>query len=168
MAWMLIVFSLVTGIETCRALEPDGEYLSDRLADRIVSTTQGWGKLGFNTAVEPAGSPAMPLQIKDHKYLHGLGHHAPGEIVIDLDGRFEAFKSDVGLQWQGGQNTGSVVFQVYVDDKKAFDSGTVRESDPPRSVSIRFAPPRNSGSWSRMPAMGSPATAPTGPMPTDW
>lgn len=136
MAWMLIVFSLVTGIESCRALEPDGDYLSDRLADRIVSTTQGWGKLGLNTAVEPAGRPAMPLQIKDHKYLHGLGHHAPGEIVIDLDGRFETFKSDVGIQWQGGQGTGSVVFQVFVDDKKTFDSGTVRESDPPRNVSI--------------------------------
>ncbi len=64
-AWMIIVLSLVSGWARCRTDEPEGEYLSDRLADRIVSNTQGWGELGFNTAVQPAGRPAMPLQIVD-------------------------------------------------------------------------------------------------------
>lgn len=132
---MIIVFSLVSGSATSRAGEPEGEYLSDRLADRIVAITQGWGELGFNTAVQPAGRPAMPLQIKNHKYTHGLGHHAPGEIVVDLAGQFETFQADIGVQWQGGQG-GSVVFQVYVDDKKVLDSGTIHESDPPRPISV--------------------------------
>ena len=78
----------------------------------------------------------MPLRIKDRTYRQGLGHHAPGEIVVDLSGQFLSFQADVGIQWQGGQNVGSVVFQVFVDNKKVFDSGIVRESDPPRSISV--------------------------------
>jgi len=68
-AWMIIVLSLVSEWATCRADEPEGEYLSDRLADRIVSNTQGWGELGFNTAVQPAGRQAMPLKINDIIYI---------------------------------------------------------------------------------------------------
>ena len=135
-ACMIILLSLIPGRATCRGLEPEGEYLSDSLADRIVSSTQGWGSLGFNTAVQPIGRPAMPLRIKDRTYVHGLGHHAAGEIVVDLAGQFATFKTDLGIQWQGGHTTGSVVFQVYVDDKKVFDSETVHESDGPRTLSI--------------------------------
>lgn len=40
--------------------------------------------------------------------------HAPGEIVVDLNGEYELFEAEVGVQWQGG-NVGSVVFQVYLE-----------------------------------------------------
>ena len=60
----------------------------------------------------------------------------PGEIVVDLAGQFQSFQADVGLQWQGGHTPGSVVFQVYVDDRKAFDSGFVHELDGPRTLSV--------------------------------
>ena len=65
-----------------------------------------------------------------------MGHHANGEIVVDLGGQFKTFEAEVGVQWQGGKNIGSVVFQIYVDDKKVFDSGVVRENDPPRPVTV--------------------------------
>ncbi len=94
--WMIIVSSLAYGHATCHAAEPEGEYLSDRLVDHIVSTMQGWGELGFNSAVRPAGRPAMPLRIKDRKYLHGRGPHAPGEIVVNIGGgQFDMFKTDI-------------------------------------------------------------------------
>ena len=122
--------------ETRAAELPAPGYLSDSLSDHISSVTQQWGELGLNTAVKPADRPAMKLRIKDKEYSHGLGHHANGEIVVDLDGQFKTFAADLGIQWQGGQNIGSVVFQVFVDGKKAFDSGIVRENDPPRPVAI--------------------------------
>ena len=111
-------------------------YISDAEFDRIVSVTQGWGELGINTAVVPPGRPPMKLRIKDREYEHGFGHHAPGDIVVDLGGQYKAFETEIGIQWQGGQNLASVVFQVYVDGELRFDSGVVRESDAPRKISI--------------------------------
>lgn len=115
---------------------PAEEYLSDQLASRIVSSTQGWGELGFNTAVRPAGRSPTPLQIGERTYRKGLGHHAPGEIIVDLGGQFLSFQADVGIQWQGGGTAGSVGFQVFVDDKELFNSGVVRDSDAPRAVKV--------------------------------
>ena len=83
--------------------EPPAEYLSDGLSERIVSVTQGWGELGFNTAVRPLYKPAMNLRIKDTDYQHGLGHHASGEIAVELGKQFKTFQTDVGIQWQGGK-----------------------------------------------------------------
>ncbi len=127
------------GVPALAADPPAPEYLSDTLAERIVAVAQGWGELGMNTAVKPLHKPAMKLRIKDKEYEHGLGHHAPGEIVVDLDGQFATFQTDVGIQWQGGANQASVVFRVFVDDKKVFDSGTMREGDAARPVSVSVA-----------------------------
>jgi len=116
--------------------QPPAEYLSDALAERIASIAQGWGELGMNTAVRPLHGQPMKLRIKDKDYQRGVGHHAPGEIVVDLGAQFKTFHTDVGIQWQGGQNLASVIFRVYVDDKKVFDSGIMREQDPPRQVTV--------------------------------
>ena len=112
------------------------EYLSDLLSDRMISTTQGWGELGIDTAVRATGQAPQKLRIKDKEYAHGLGHHANGEIVFDLDGKYKTFHTEVGLQWLDGKGPGSVVFQIFVDGKKVFDSGVVRENDPPRPVTV--------------------------------
>ena len=130
--------ALVIAIEArgFAAETPAIEYLSDTLRDRIVSVVQDWGELGFNTAVRPGQQAPMSLRIKDKKYGHGLGHHANGEIVVDLGGLFKTFQTDVGIQWQGGHTVGSVIFRIYVDDKKVFDSGVMRDNDPPRSVTV--------------------------------
>ena len=114
--------------------KPKVEYLSDSLSDRICTVSQGWGNLGFDTAAKSGDRPGLRLRIKDKEYAHGLGHHAAGEIVVELGGQFKTFEAEVGVQWQGGKNIGSVIFQIYADDKKVFDSGVIRENDPPRPV----------------------------------
>jgi hypothetical protein len=118
-----------------QAAEPSCQYISDTLADGIVATL-GWGNLGLNTAVKPATGPAAKLRIKDKQYAHGLGHHADGEILVDLDGQYKTFECDIGVQWQGGKSAASVVFQVFADDKKVFDSHVMRENDPPKKVCV--------------------------------
>jgi len=115
---------------------PAAEYVSGTLSDRIVSVAQGWGELGLDTAVKPLHKPASKLKIKDKEYQHGLGHHAPGEIIVDLDGQFKTFQAEVGIQWQGGNDQASVIFRVFVDDAKVFDSGIVREGDAARPVKV--------------------------------
>ena len=141
LAWAASTFLglVVLGLNgTARADEaqPTAVYLSDASADLIISSQQGWGKLGWNTSVDPVVRPPLPLRIKDRNYRHGLGHHAPGEILVDLGGKYKTFEADLGIQQQNSKE-GSVVFQIYVDDEKRFESRVIHQSDPPQHVSIR-------------------------------
>lgn len=106
--------------------------------DELVNTfevKQGWGNFGINTAAwSPAAAP-LRLRIADQEYDRGLGHHAPGEIVIPLEGRYLTFSANVGVQWQGC-GKGSVVFEVWVDGEKRFDSGLMHDTDPPKAVQV--------------------------------
>jgi len=111
-------------------------YLAD-LMD-TASVKQGWGNLGVNTAAWiPAITPSR-LRISDKEYDKGIGHHAPGEIVVPLKGGYLSFTSEVGIQWQGG-NKGSVVFEVWVDGEKRFDSGLMTDNDAPKTVQVDLA-----------------------------
>ena len=112
------------------------EYLADAFRERILSARQQWGQLGLNTAVKPPQRDARPLQIGDRQYDHGLGMHAAGEVVVDLAGECASFEAEVGVQWQGGKSAASVVFQVFVDGEKRFDSDVMQETDSPRTVSV--------------------------------
>jgi len=133
---MLFVFLYLTFAEFSNfGNSPSYEFLSDHL-ERIVSFSQGWGELGLDVSAHASYQTPLPLQIKDKRYEKGLGHHANGEIVIALNGEYLAFEAEVGIQWQGGQNVGSVIFQIFVDGKKVFDSGIRRELDPPLPVRV--------------------------------
>ncbi|MFA6244283.1 MAG: NPCBM/NEW2 domain-containing protein, partial [Candidatus Hydrogenedentales bacterium] len=136
-------FGLCAAVAAIAALTAPGEevslFLSDSLDDAVVSVQQGWGGLGIDTAVNPLdGRAAMPLRIKDTPYDKGLGHHAPGEIVVDLNGCYDKFLADVGAQWQDN-GAASVVFQVFVDGEKRFDSGVMREADEAKHVEVACA-----------------------------
>jgi hypothetical protein len=133
----ILAFIFVAGSAACvLAADPDAEYLSESLSGNILSATQDWGHTGINTAAFSTRESALKLRIKDKEYAHGIGSHANGEIVIELDGQFKQFQADAGMQWLGGQTPGSVVLQVFVDDKKVFDSGVMRENDPAKPVSV--------------------------------
>lgn len=115
---------------------PAAEYLADGLRERITSARSSWGSFGLNTAVKPPEREARKLCIGNTTYERGLGMHANGEVTVVLAGEFQTFEAEVGMQWQGGQSVGSVVFQVFVDDVKQFDSGVMTEKDPPRKVQV--------------------------------
>lgn len=137
-SYVAMLLSLIPFIGAVFAManapEPVVEYLAD-LQHRFVYLQQGWGELGVNTCAHAPGQTPLPLRIRDKEYSRGLGHHAPGEIVIDLNSEYETFEAEVGVQWQGG-NVGSVLFQVYVDGKKRFDSGVMLETDAPKPVRV--------------------------------
>jgi hypothetical protein len=111
------------------------EYVSDILGERLLFHSQGFGQLGVDTCAWVEGRPKSPLRVREREYAKGLGHHANGEIVLLLEGRYATFEAEVGVQWEHG-TTGSVVFRVYVDDELRFDSGIVREADEPKPVSV--------------------------------
>lgn len=103
--------------------------------DRIIQSTQSWGLLGIDVAAHSPGTEAMRLRVKETEYAHGLGHHADGEILIDLAGDFAWFETEIGVQKQP-HNQGSVVFEVLVDGEKVFESQPLREMDPAQSIRI--------------------------------
>lgn len=116
------------------AAEPS--YLSDT-PDAIAFSAQGWGELGIDCAAHSA-KPGLPLRIGDSNYAKGIGTHAPGEMLVELDGGYTAFKASVGLQWQDSE-AGSVVFKALVDGRELFNSGVMRKHDPAKPVNISLA-----------------------------
>ena len=113
---------------------PKTEYLSDH-EELLVSTQQDWGVLGLDVAAHQPDSSGLPLKIGDRSYARGLGHHANGVIEIVLDGQYESFSAEVGIQ-PIGSSEGSVVFRVVVDGQVRYDSGVLRPTDGPKAVSI--------------------------------
>ena len=139
-------YCLVVALALCvpplpTAVGQDAEvYLSDAYDGLAVACRQGWGKLGINTAVVPPdGRKASPLRLGETLFAKGLGHHAPGELVFELlEGEYTSFAAQVGVHWQGG-GRGSVIFQVFVDGEKRFDSGWMTDSHPAQLVDVSLA-----------------------------
>lgn len=72
-------------------------------------------------------------------YAKGLGVHAPSDMRYRLGGACGgAFVADVGVDDSAGDQ-GSVVFQVWLDGVKAFDSGLMHGSDLRKSVNVSVA-----------------------------
>lgn len=75
-----------------------------------------------------------PIRLDGIGYAKGLGAHAPSEIRYTLGGACSGqFVADAGVDDAAG-NQGSVVFQVYLDEEKVFDSGVMRGSDLRKAI----------------------------------
>lgn len=135
----LLPFSVLFTEGALAVQEPPVEYLSTEAMPRIVALTQGWGELGLDTSVRPPGREPVPLRIGERQYARGLGHHAPGSIVVELNGEYATFEAEVGVQWQGGTCGASVVLQVLVDGETRFDSGVMTQGDEARPVRVLLA-----------------------------
>ncbi len=79
-----------------------------------------------------------PITLKGVVYPHGLGIHAESDIGIDLKGVATRFVAMVGVDDET-KGRGSVRFQLWVDDRDAFDSGVLRGNDEPKLVDLDLA-----------------------------
>jgi hypothetical protein len=71
-------------------------------------------------------------------YAKGLGVHARSEITIALGGNYDRFVSDIGIDDEIGAS-GSVVFEVWADGVKIYDSGIVLFDTPIQTVDVSVA-----------------------------
>jgi hypothetical protein len=108
-------------------------YLSD-CPERILASSQSWGALGWDVAAPPGDRAGEPLRIGERAYVKRLGSHANGSIQVLLDGEYETFQAEVGLQPCSG---GSVVFRVRVDGEVRFDSGILRTGEAAKAVEVQ-------------------------------
>lgn len=81
------------------------------------------------------GNPPPPLKLNEVVYPHGIGTSSNTELQIDLKGEAVRFASMVGVDDNQRAGVGSVVFEVWVDGKKAADSGLIRSGNPPKLLS---------------------------------
>jgi len=97
-----------------------------------VSAQQDYGSLELDRSVQ-----GQTLTIGEREFARGLGTHANSRIVYDLGGRCTSFAACVGVDAEMRSYTNSsVVFQVFGDDRKLFDSGVMRLTTPAKQVSV--------------------------------
>jgi alpha-galactosidase len=97
------------------------------------------------SAAQDYGTPQVdrsitekPLTLHGKVFEHGLGAHANFALWIDLKGAATRFSSVVGVD-DGAGGKGSVRFKVWVDVRKAADTGVLRGGDEPRTLSVDLA-----------------------------
>ncbi len=74
---------------------------------------------GFSEAGDGA-----PISLMKTAYAKGLGMAAPAAVIYRLNKKCTSFTATVGVD-DSANGQGSVVFQVWADGEKLFDSGTL-------------------------------------------
>lgn len=87
---------------------------------------------GFELDEMPSGAP---LALGGKRYERGLSSFAGSEIAYDLDGLYDTFSAQVGLDASANEN-GNAEFIVLGDGKELWRSGVLKKSDEPRPVQI--------------------------------
>ncbi|GAA0591664.1 hypothetical protein GCM10009001_04740 [Virgibacillus siamensis] len=93
----------------------------------------GYGKVQLNKS-----NGGKPITLEGKTYDKGIGAHAPSEITYDLTGlkgNASRFVADVGVDDEI-PDYGSVVFQVWGDGEKLYDSGTVTGTSDTKHVDV--------------------------------
>ena len=99
-----------------------GAYLSD-LTPTYAANGLGPVERDTNNGASDAGDGG-PIKLRGQAFSKGLGMSAPSAVIFRLGKVCTSFSATVGVDDAAG-GAGSVVFQVWADDNKLFDSGTV-------------------------------------------
>ena len=75
------------------------------------------------------------ISLRGVTYSKGLGTHANSDVKIALDGIYDRFHAVVGVDDDAG-GYGTVVFQVWADGAKLYDSGVVGGGTPSSEVNV--------------------------------
>ncbi|GGL78533.1 hypothetical protein GCM10010840_15490 [Deinococcus aerolatus] len=101
-----------------------------------TAATSGWGPIERNMSNGEKGSKdGGKLLIQGKGYDSGFGVHSNSSMTFNLEGKCSRFTSDVGMDDEVGSR-GSVIFQVYADGKKLFDSGKMTGADKAKTVNV--------------------------------
>lgn len=102
------------------------------LSDAFWSYHQnGWGETGRDVTVQ-----GLPITLNGIIYEKGLGLHAESETRMDLNGQFTRFISDIGVDDEISNGSGSVEFQIYADGVEEYNSGLMNADSPTQTIDI--------------------------------
>jgi len=118
-------------------LPPSGTAYASDLA--WASALNGWGPVERDKSNGETGAgDGTTITLNGTTYAKGLGVHANSEVVYNINGAYSAFLADVGVDDEVGAS-GSVVFQVWADGTKIYDSGTMNGSAATKNVNVSIA-----------------------------
>lgn len=122
---------------SCLGEVPVGDVTLSDLG--YTSAENGWGPVEMDRSNGEQGHlDGRPLTLAGQVHTRGLGVHAPASLNYALNGQCSALTAQLGLDDEVGAK-GSVVFQVYGDGKKLFDSGVVRGSDAALPLNVNLS-----------------------------
>jgi glucose/arabinose dehydrogenase len=106
----------------------------------IGTPSNGWGPYEVDRSNgETGAADGHTITLSGVPYLRGLGVHAPSDIAFNINRTCSgSFIADVGVDGEVG-NLGSVVFQVFTDGTKVYDSGITRGGEVRKTVSVSVA-----------------------------
>jgi hypothetical protein len=102
-----------------------------------TSSANGWGNFEKDRSNgEAASGDGKVLTLNGATYTKGLGVHANSNLTYNIAGKgFTTFTADIGVDDEVGTR-GSVIFQVWLDGVKAYDSGVMTGTTATRSISV--------------------------------
>ena len=102
-------------------------YLSDLKWEG--TPTNGWGPIELDQSVgNRSSNDGQEITINGKVYKKGLGVHSHSEVKYSLGGQYSKFLTDIGID-DSTCGLASVIFEVYVDDSKVFESETLTQQD---------------------------------------
>ncbi|HEX8523354.1 MAG TPA: NPCBM/NEW2 domain-containing protein [Tepidisphaeraceae bacterium] len=109
-------------------------YLSD--LNWAGSPTNGYGPVekDMSNGGTSAGD-GKTITLNGVTYAKGLGAHAASDITYNLGGAYSFFHSDIGADDATGATSG-LVFQVYADGVKVYDSGSMSQSTQSKIINL--------------------------------
>ncbi|MGE5611181.1 MAG: NPCBM/NEW2 domain-containing protein [Bacillota bacterium] len=108
-------------------------YASD-LSWRSASNGQGPVERNMSNGGKSAKDGGT-LRLNGVKYSKGLGTYAVSQVTYNLAKKYTRFTSDIGIDDSAG-NRGSVVFQVFADGKRIYDSGHMTGASATKKVNL--------------------------------
>lgn len=113
---------------------PDGAIWLDSLDLSRMVQRRGTPRAGRSGAGR--GNNPPPLSLGGVVYRHGIGTLSINELIVDLKGQATRFESMIGIDDAARTGQGSVTYEIWLDNRRAFTSGIIKAGDPPQRVSV--------------------------------
>ena len=132
-------YTATEGQLSAQSLTPDINTLS---FEPLLAAKNAWGPIELDHSNgEQAAGDGKTLTLDGKTYARGFGVHVRSEMRFSLKGKNGAvckrFVSDIGVDDEVG-NRGSVVFQVYLDGVKAYDSGKMTGASATKKIDLNI------------------------------
>lgn len=137
---LVMVFALITTLFTFTIFQPSTKAVTDVYLSDLTwtSSTNGWGPVEKDKSNgEQAAGDGRTITLNGVTYSKGLGTHASSTIIYNIANLgYTTFKSDIGVDDEMTAATASVVFQVWLDGAKAYDSGVMKATTATKTINI--------------------------------
>lgn len=125
--------SVTSGAAVLSVTPVNSVYLSDL---NPTFASNGWGPYERDRSNgENGANDGNTITLSGATYSKGLGVHAASELRYALGDQYQSFVADVGVDDEVGA-AGSIVFQVFADGNKIYDSTTMTGATATKQVNV--------------------------------